>query len=43
MHKALQLLNLPWSAVLTDSTGVTGQALLRAIRRGERDALTRAP
>jgi transposase len=39
MHKALKLMNLQWSAVLTDMTGVTGQAILRAIVHGERDPL----
>jgi len=39
MHKALELMNLQVSAVLTDMTGVTGQAILRAIVHGERDPL----
>jgi hypothetical protein len=38
-QQALQLMNMPWSEVLTDLTGVTGQAILR----GERDALKLAP
>ena len=39
MHKALKLMNLQVSAVLTDMTGVTGQAILRAIVHGARDPL----
>jgi transposase len=39
MQKALKLMNLQLSEVLTDITGVTGQAILRAIVRGERDPL----
>lgn len=39
MQKALKLMNLQLSAVLTDITGVTGQAILRAIVHGERDPL----
>jgi len=42
-QKALKLMNRQLSEVLTASTGVTGQAILRAIRRGKRDALKRAP
>jgi hypothetical protein len=38
-QKALNLMNLQWSDVLTDITGVTGQAILRAIVHGERDPL----
>jgi transposase len=37
MPKALKLMNLQVSAVLTDITGGTGQAILRAIGHGERD------
>ena len=39
MQKALKLMNIQLSEVLTDITGVTGQAILRAILRGERDSL----
>jgi hypothetical protein len=39
MHKALTRMNLQLSEVLTDITGVTGQALLRASVHGERDPL----
>ncbi len=39
MQKALTLMNMPLREVLTDLTGVTGQAILRAILRGERDSL----
>jgi transposase len=39
MQKALKLMNLQLSEVLTDITGVTGQAILRAIVHGERDPL----
>jgi transposase len=39
MQQALKLMNLPLSEVLSDMTGVTGQAILRAIVAGERDPL----
>lgn len=39
MQKALKLMNIQLSEVLTDITGVTGQAILRAIVHGERDPL----
>jgi hypothetical protein len=39
MHKALKLMNLQWSAGLTDIPGVPDQATLRAIVHGERDPL----
>jgi transposase len=42
MQKALKLMNIQLSEVLTDITGVTGQAILRAIVHGERDPLTLA-
>lgn len=42
MQKALTLMNIQLSEVLTDITGVTGQAILRAIVHGERDPLTLA-
>jgi len=38
MQKALLLMNLHLSVVLSDITGVTGQAIIRAIVAGERDA-----
>jgi transposase len=37
MQKALQLLNLKLTAVLGDTTGVTGLKIIRAIVGGERD------
>lgn len=37
MQKALLLLNLHLSVVLSDITGVTGHAIIRAIVAGERD------
>jgi len=37
MQKALRQMNLQLDSVLTDITGVTGQAILRAIVAGERD------
>ncbi len=37
MHKALEQMNLQLHKVLTDVTGVSGQAILRAILAGERD------
>jgi hypothetical protein len=37
MQKALTQMNLQLSAVLSDITGVTGQAIIRAIVAGERD------
>jgi len=39
MQKALKLMNLQLPEVLTNIVGVTGQAILRAIVAGERDAL----
>ncbi len=42
MHKALQQMNLKLSQVVSDLTGVTGMAILRAIIAGERDPLTLA-
>ncbi len=38
MQKALLLMNLHLSVVLRDITGVTGQAIMRAMVAGERDA-----
>jgi transposase len=37
MQQALKLMNIQLSEVLSDITGVTGQAILRAIVAGERD------
>jgi transposase len=37
MPQALKLMNIQWSEGLSDITGVTGQAILRAIVAGERD------
>ena len=42
MHKALQQMHLTLSQVVSDLTGVTGMAILRAIIAGERDPLTLA-
>jgi hypothetical protein len=42
MQKALQQMNVQLPQVLTDTTGKTGMAILRAIVAGERDALTLA-
>ena len=42
MHKALQQMNLKLSQVVSDLTGVTGMAILKAIIAGERDPLTLA-
>jgi transposase len=42
MQKALQQMNLQLTQVLTDITGVTGLAIIRAIVAGERDPLTLA-
>jgi transposase len=39
LQKALKRRNIQRSEVLTDMTGVTGQAILRAIVQGERDPL----
>ncbi len=39
MQKALQQMNLQLHHVLSDVTGVTGQAILRAIVAGERDSV----
>ncbi len=41
-QKALQQMNLQLTQVLTDITGVTGLAIIRAIVAGERDPLTLA-
>jgi len=38
MQKALQLMNLRLTSVLSDITGVTGMKIIRAIIAGERDA-----
>lgn len=38
MQKALKLMNIQLSEVLTDVVGVTGQKVLRAVVSGERDA-----
>jgi transposase len=43
LHKALTRMNIQLSEVLTDITGGTGQAILRAIVPGERDPLKPAP
>jgi transposase len=37
MQKALQQMSVQWSEVLTDITGATGLAIIRAIVAGERD------
>lgn len=42
MQKALQQMNVQLPQVLTDTTGKTGMAILRAIAAGERDAVTLA-
>jgi transposase len=42
MQKALQQMNIQLERVLSDIMGVTGQAIVRAIVAGERDALTLA-
>src|SRR5215467_14131755 len=42
MHKALQQMNLKLSQVVSDITGATGMAILKAIIAGERDPLTLA-
>jgi hypothetical protein len=42
MHKALQQMHLKLAQVVSDMTGVTGMAILRAILAGERDPLTLA-
>ena len=42
MQKALQQMNIQLTQVLSDVTGLTGQAILRAIIAGERDAVTLA-
>src|SRR5712691_9276642 len=39
MHKALQQMNLKLSQVVSDLTGATGMAILKAIIAGERDPL----
>ncbi|MBA4144766.1 MAG: IS110 family transposase, partial [Cytophaga sp.] len=38
MHKALEQMNIKLQHVITDITGKTGQAIIRAILEGERDA-----
>jgi hypothetical protein len=43
LQKTLKLLNRPVSEGLTEITGVTGQALLRAIVAGARDPVKLAP
>jgi hypothetical protein len=43
MQQALQLMTLQLSEVLADVTGITGQAIMRAIWRGERDPVRLAP
>ncbi len=42
MPQALKLMNIQLSAVLSDSTGLTGQAIVRAIVAGARDPATLA-
>ena len=42
MHKALQQMNLKLPQVVSDLTGATGMAILRAIIAGERDPVTLA-
>ena len=42
MHKALQQMHLKLSQVVSDLTGATGMAILKAIMAGERDPLTLA-
>ncbi len=42
MHKALQQMNVQLTQVLSDITGVTGLAIIRAIVAGQRDPLTLA-
>lgn len=42
MHKALQQMNLKLAQVVSDMTGATGMAILKAIIAGERDPLTLA-
>lgn len=42
MQKALQLMNIQLSNVLSDITGVTGMQIIRAIVSGERDPVTLA-
>jgi transposase len=42
MHKALQQMHRKLSQVVSDLTGVTGMAILKAIIAGERDPLTLA-
>jgi transposase len=39
LQKALQQMNVQWPQVLTDSTGTTGLAIIRAIVAGERDPI----
>lgn len=39
MQKALQYMNIQLPQMLTDTTGATGMAIIRAIAAGERDAL----
>jgi len=42
MHKALQQMNLKLTQVVSDITGATGMAILKAIIAGERDPVTLA-
>lgn len=42
MHKALEQMNIQLHKAISDVTGVTGQAIIRAILRGERDPRTLA-
>lgn len=42
MHKALQQMNIQLERVLSDTMGLTGQAIIRAIVAGERDPVTLA-
>jgi transposase len=42
MHKALQQMNLKLTQVVSDITGATGMAILKAILAGERDPVTLA-
>ncbi|MFN8483228.1 MAG: hypothetical protein U0768_09335 [Anaerolineae bacterium] len=39
MQKALQQMNVQLTQVLSDITGVTGMAIIRAVVAGERDAV----
>ena len=42
MQRALQQMNVQLEGVLSDSMGLTGQAIIRAIVAGERDRVTLA-